>query len=178
MDDFWGVIWGAGIALFAAIAGGFLTAVVGPALSRRAEAAARREERQTVADDEKRRVLRETLHALDQALRMWVEAMGKGRLADAEARRLDAREALVTLSLWTAEDEQVVASSAVSVLVYSNKWEAALRYGAWSNTAASWFRGGTTIEAFEDQFELFVHKTRPTAEAARAAEEERGGSSS
>jgi hypothetical protein len=171
MDDFWGVVWGASIALIASIVGGLLTAVVGPALSRRAEVAARKEERRTVADDEKRRVLRETIHALDQALRLWVEAVGSGRQKDADARRLDAREALVTLRLWTTEEEAAVADTAVSVLMNRDKWEALLCYSAWSQTAAAWFRGTTPPEAFKEEYKRSVAATRPVVDEVRQRDE-------
>jgi len=175
MDDFWAVVWGASIALIASIVGGLLTAVVGPALSRRAEAVTRREQRRTVADDEKRRVLRETVHDLDQALRLWVEAIGTSRQTDANEHRLEARKALVTLNLWITEEERAVADTALHVLTNREKWDAVLWYSAWSDTAASWFRGTTEPRDFQKQYEHYADESRPTVAKARDREVEAKG---
>jgi len=168
MDDFWGVVWGASIALVASVIGGALTAVVGPWLARKADVRSRRNERDLVAADEKRRVLREAIYVISEGLRKRAEALGGGEMGVAQEHRLDVRSELIKLRLWTSEDEPYVAESVVDALSADDAWDAVAAYGAWDRCAVSWFRGALAGPDFKAAFDADIAAHAEETETERS----------
>lgn len=162
-----GVIWGAGIALLASIAGGLLTSVVGPALSRRAEQQASDRARTRAADDERRSQQRAAIHAVNEGLRLWVEAWGQKKQAEKLAARLDVRRHLVTLRLWTSHEEAIVGELAMQVLTAPTAWDGVNRYGAWDDCVVRWFRGVLAPQDFAAAYVRGVEEAEADQEQQR-----------
>jgi len=155
MGDVSGVLWGALIALLASVTGGVLTAVVGPALSRRAEERVRAEVEAAQAAAERQRVLRQAIHDVSEGLRAWVEAWGSQRLDDRRRARESVRTASLQLRLWTTREERVV-QTVTDVLTARDPYDAAARFGAWDTAAVDWFRGALPTERFAELYQATV----------------------
>lgn len=156
MDDFWGVVWGASIALVASVTGGALTAVVGPWLARTADERSRRDERALVAAEEKRRVVRESIHVISEGLRKRAEALSLDSPNVVQKQRLEVRAELIRLRLWTSEDERQVAETVVDALATNDVFDAVAAFGAWDRCAVAWFRGALAGADFEDAFDADI----------------------
>lgn len=146
VDDFWGVIWGASIALVASIVGGALTALAGPALARKAEA----KERLRVSEAERREVVRQAIQDASLAMRRASIAW----IADQDAATVALTEEIdvisISLRLRTTQDEAVVERS-LGFASIQDTHEAFIAHSvAWERVAALWFRGTVTNEDFED----------------------------
>lgn len=164
MDDFWGVIWGATIALVASVVGGLLTSVVGPWLTRRADQADRKQQAAALT----RETVRGALRDISIGMNNRINALGAG---DEEAGNLAMQavtEAQITLRLWTTHEEVDIETLVHSVLATGDVNEALIRVATWEEQTALWFRGVLEAKDFESSYDAALEKRAPLAERWRA----------
>lgn len=149
MDDAWAVVWGAGIALVASVIGGFMSSVVGPLVSHRAD----QRIRDRSAADDRRAVLQRAILDASVALRAYwfARSLGDDKLT---IEKMDVAERhMLTIKLWTTEEESAVGESLMRVLAVGDVDTIAAAAHAWEDVAARWFRGSVSNEAFVSEFE-------------------------
>jgi len=167
MDDFWAVVWGASIALFASVIGGLLTSVVGPWLSRRAAKADRDEQAVAVA----REAVRSAVQDVAIGMNNWLFAMGRGDQDGKKLAQHAVNEAQVALRMWTTHEERSLETSVYTVMGNSEVNEALVAVAAWEDQTARWFRGVLDADDFMSEFEEAIERNTPLAAKWRAAEE-------
>lgn len=159
MDDFWGVIWGAGIALFASVIGGLLTAVVGPWLARRA---ARAEENRRSAAASRAQV-RTALSAVAIGMNHWLFAREAGDQDGVKKARYEVAEAQIALRMWTSTDEKDVDGLIYGVMGSGEFNDSLLRVTAWEHATSRWFRGDLDASGVGKAYEENLETGAPLA---------------
>jgi len=148
MDDFWGVVWGASIALVASVIGGFMTSVLGPLLSRRADQRAQLVD----AETERRERIRQAIQDASVCLRRAVFAWDKND-KDARDRHLEDADVIsITLRLSTTHAERLVEQNLTVVMAESTRNELLIGAAAWEVAASDWFRGVVENGDFQEAF--------------------------
>lgn len=164
MDDGWAVVFGAAIALIASVVGGVMSTVIGPFLSRRADA----NERKRVALEERRSVLQTTISDASLSLRAYALARRKGDPQESRETREEVANHMIRLRLWTTQEEKEVADRLMHALSLEDAEQAYAAAWAWERLAARWFRRALTDEDFADTYEQ-VRADRHRAENAYKA---------
>lgn len=164
MDDGWAVVFGAAIALMASVVGGVMSTVIGPFLSRRADA----NERKRVALEERRGVLQTTISDASLSLRAYALARVKGDQKESDQTKEEVVNHMIRLRLWTTQEEKEVADRLMHALSLEDAEETYAAAWAWERLAARWFRQALTDDDFADTYEK-VRADRYKAEVAYKA---------
>jgi hypothetical protein len=164
MDDGWAVVFGAAIALIASVVGGVMSTVIGPFLSRRADA----NERRRVASEERRGVLQTTISDASLSLRAYALARRTGDPKESRQTREEVVGHMIRLRLWTTQAEKEVADRLMHALSLEDAEQAYAAAWAWERLAARWFRRALADEDFADTYEQ-VRADRYRAEVASKA---------
>ncbi|MBF4578933.1 hypothetical protein [Frigoribacterium sp. VKM Ac-2530] len=170
MDDFWAVVWGATIALFASVIGGFMTSVLGPLLARRADERARAK----AIAEERRAVLRQAIWDASIALRNYAVTPDSQAAEKYEAMNT-VETHMVKIRLWTTHEEGAVADTLGIVMSKDEHAEVMAYAPVWEKAAAQWFRGQIADADFKERFDragaraIANSRTKASQQAAEAA---------
>ena len=145
MDEFWGVVWGASIALVASVVGGALTALVGPALARRAEASSK----EVASEQERWETIRQAIQDASVLMRRASMAWEMGEKRKAEMILEEVDVVAITLRLRTTHEERSIARALSHASAEEDARSLIIHSVAWERAAADWYRGAVSTEDFD-----------------------------
>jgi hypothetical protein len=140
---------GAAIALVASVVGGFMSSVIGPLLSRRAET----KDRELAASTERWSVIQATILEASLGLRAYSVARHLNRVEDITRVMHEVENHMIRLRLWTSDDEKDVADRLMHVLSIDDIAETSAAAWAWERVAARWFRKTVSDADFAGEYD-------------------------